>query len=90
MTYVDALRPCLPSRRWPYAASCHLVSDSVAELHDFAARLGLKRKWFQDGTHPHYDLTRNKRLEACVAGARQIDAKGLVEVMRAWRKAGKP
>jgi hypothetical protein len=26
----------------------HLIADSQQELHAFAARLGLKRQWFQD------------------------------------------
>lgn len=28
--------------------SAHLTADTLDELHAFAARLGLKREWFQD------------------------------------------
>lgn len=42
----------------------HLVSDSsLAELHKFARKMGLKREWFQDHKkYPHYDLTTKKAL----------------------------
>lgn len=51
----------------------HLQADDVDELHAFAARLGLKRAWFQ--TRPgrpemdHYDCTRSKREFALRLGA---------------------
>lgn len=49
---------------------CHMTADTLGELHDFAAKLGLKREWFQDKqNHPHYDLTRNKRYQAVKLGA---------------------
>ena len=51
---------------------CHMWSDtSVDELHEFAARLGLKLRWFQNKPKfPHYDLTPNKRVEAIRLGAK--------------------
>lgn len=46
-----------PFRFW-YRRCGHLVSDaSLDELHDFAARLGLRREWFHAKSVPHYDLT---------------------------------
>jgi hypothetical protein len=50
---------------------CHLTSDtSEEELHEFAARLGLKREWFQGD---HYDLTEGKRMQALKLGAQIVD-----------------
>jgi hypothetical protein len=45
--------------------------DDLAELHAFAARIGLRRAWFQDKPWPraHYDVTDSKRREAITAGA---------------------
>jgi len=72
--YVDELRTYIIHQRhgpqW-----CHLLADSVAELHVFATRLGLKRHWFQDGRWPHYDLTVNKRALAIQLGAKEIHSR---------------
>jgi Protein of unknown function (DUF4031) len=51
----------------------HLQADSPAELHAFAARLGLRRSAFQTRPrkpeHDHYDLTRAGRERAIELGA---------------------
>lgn len=66
--YVDDSRIEWRGKRWS-----HLQADSLEELHAFAARLGLKREWFQ--TKPgrpeldHYDVTESKRLQAIEMGA---------------------
>jgi len=61
---------------------CHMLSDTgdMAELHAFAARLGLKREWLHDDTlAPHYDLRPSKRALALELGAREVS----------WREFGK-
>lgn len=52
----------------------HLTADTPEELHKFAAKLGLLRRWFQhEGTHRfHYDVTATKRLEAISLGAKAV------------------
>ena len=87
--YVDALQPCLPTRRWPYAQSCHLIADGLIELHEFAERIDLKHEWFQPGSHPHYDLTKNKRRIARLNGAVVADRATVVRVLREWRERGR-
>lgn len=63
--YVDNERIPWRGKLW-----CHLVADSLDELHQFAARLGLKRAWFQDkASYPHYDVTTSARERALVLGA---------------------
>lgn len=49
----------------------HLMADTSAELHEFAARLGLARRWVQyPGTsREHYDVTEPKRQRALELGA---------------------
>ena len=50
----------------------HLQADTEDELHEFAARLGLRREWFQPGTRPeaaHYDVSVEKRELALRLGA---------------------
>ena len=70
--YVDKIMACTPNKNWKYQYSCHLIADTVAELHSFAACLGLKKSWFQAKTLPHYDLTRNKRRQAVKLGAMEM------------------
>lgn len=73
---------------------CHLLADSLEELHAMAAAAGLKREWFQTRPVPHYDLCLTNRAKAVAAGAQEIDRRQVVAVMRAWRqkcqKCGKP
>lgn len=72
MIYVDKLRPCQPNTNWRYSWVSHLTTDGdVEELHAFAKLIGLKREWFQDGKHPHYDIVGKKRFKALQWGAKQ-------------------
>ncbi|HOX22773.1 MAG TPA: DUF4031 domain-containing protein [Elusimicrobiales bacterium] len=81
MVYVDALHPCAPTLRWPFTASCHLYARDLNTLHDFAARLGLKRSWFQGNAKlPHYDLTGNKRAQAVRLGAAEREIREVMDV----------
>ena len=70
MVYVDCLRKVRPSVSWPYTTACHLIADTGDELAEFAIKIGLKLKWFQNHPkHPHFDLTARMRKKAIVAGA---------------------
>jgi hypothetical protein len=43
---------------WRGKLWCHLVADTLPELHAFARRLGLRQAWFQaKAAYPHYDVT---------------------------------
>lgn len=60
--YVDDITPCIPNANWRWSKSCHLIADTVDELHQFAKQIGMRRSWFQDDRRlPHYDLTENRR-----------------------------
>ena len=63
---VDPLRE-YPDTGLPFRTWCHLVSDaSFEELHAFAARLGIPRRFFQGD---HYDLPEHLRARALELGA---------------------
>ena len=66
---------------------CHMVADTIEELHAMADRIGLKREWFQLLSSPHYDLSKTKRAEAVRAGAIEVDRYGIVAVIKRQRPA---
>lgn len=82
MVYVDDLKPQLPRTRQARRYGtlwCHMVADTLEELHDLAKKIGLKRAYFQGhGRFPHYDLTPNKREQALKAGAGYMSARDWV------------
>jgi hypothetical protein len=50
-----------------------MFADTVEELHDMAAKIGLKRCWFQNKPgHQHYDLRETKRTLAIANGATPV------------------
>ena len=61
---------------------CHMVADTIGELLDMADRIGLHRRHFQPGSHPHFDISLGYRAKAVRAGAVEVDRKCLVEVMK--------
>lgn len=71
MIYVDPLRH-YPRKRDKW---CHMATDGdLAELHAFAAEIGLKRHWFQGGRLSHYDLKAGKRAQAIQKGAKEVNS----------------
>jgi predicted kinase len=90
---VDALRE-YPGSGLPFRSWCHMATDgSWDELHAFAARLGLRRAWFQGD---HYDLPPHGRAAAVALGAEEVGTGELLERMlgprgeRARRRALAP
>ena len=64
--YVDNVRVKWHGRLW-----CHLVADTLEELHEFAHQLDLKKSWFQHAaSYPHYDVTIEVRQIALRKGAK--------------------
>lgn len=71
--YVDPLVKWGGSKSFCWKKSCHLMADTLTELHDFASRLRMKRSWFQKHRSvAHYDLTENKRKQAVRMGAQEV------------------
>ena len=76
---------------WRLGPSCHLTCDygKEAELHDFAARIGMKRGWFQPwpkASINHYDLTVKRRAAAVKLGVIELDRKQAHAHMKKWQE----
>lgn len=59
--YVDDMRA-----RLGRMIMCHMIADTEAELHAMAAKIGVKRQWFQGD---HYDISLFRRALAIRFGA---------------------
>lgn len=75
--YVDEVK-----HRFGRMIMCHLWADSLDELHAFAAKLGLKRSWFQcppKASWEHYDISLSLKAKALALGAQLTDKYGPLE-----------
>jgi hypothetical protein len=57
-----------------------MIADRESELHEFAAKIGMKREWFQP-RHTHYDVFGCMVDRALANGAIKLTPKELVGVM---------
>lgn len=84
MIYVDS------EQAWGHrhGSSCHMIADSPEELELARKALGLKRQWLQKAGQPdeHYDLFKGRRARAVALGAKAVDRRELVAIIR--RKRG--
>lgn len=49
---------------------CHMVADSLVELHTFAQLLNIPKRGFHvNASYPHYDITVELREKALTLGA---------------------
>lgn len=84
--YVDNSR-----HRYRHMVMCHMVADSLEELHEMAHKIGCRPEWFQakphaERPHPHFDLPVFRKERAIALGAQPISQKESVRVLRAWRE----
>lgn len=80
--YVDDERISWKGREW-----CHLVADSLEELHEFGLRLRLRKEWFQTkASYPHYDVTTEKRRQALGLGAVPGDRRTIIRCAKQLRR----
>jgi hypothetical protein len=77
--YVNKLRT-----RFGGLSLCHLLADSLEELHAAAQKIGVDPALFQRDQIPHYDLSRAKREQAIKAGAKVIDRQGLAALVQTY------
>jgi len=80
--YVDSAN--LPFRNM---VMCHLIADTLPELHEMAVKIGMKREWFQNNaSFPHYDIPLFRKEKALKLGTIELSRRELVYKMREIRK----
>jgi hypothetical protein len=57
------------------------VPFSIANLHQMAEQLGIKRCWFHPGKLPHYDIPK-KRIEEIQAKCERVSSKKVLQIVR--------
>lgn len=65
---------------------CHMVADTLAELHAMADLIGVQRRWYQGPPltrYPHYDIALSKRSLAVQLGALEIRWRDAPAICRA-------
>lgn len=73
--YVDFVRIEFKGHRW-----CHMLADTLQELHEFAALIDVdKRLFHRNASYPHYDVTVQMRETAIEYGALPADRKKIIE-----------
>ncbi len=65
---------------------CHMIADTLEELHQMALAIGMKIDWFQPTSFPHYDVCKKRRSKALELGAIEVTRKELALHMRRLRK----
>lgn len=66
---------------------CHMLADTEEELHAMAKKIGIARRHYQiKASTPHYDICKSKRALAVMAGAVEVDRRGMVEVIKNLRR----
>jgi hypothetical protein len=64
---------------------CHMLADSLSELHAMAAAIGMNRAWFQPFSFPHYDIAKGRREDAVRRGAVEVSRQEVAAIMRRLR-----
>lgn len=75
--YVDDMRA-----KFGRLILCHMLADTVEELHAMADLIGVDRKWCQGD---HYDICLSKRSDAVANGAVEVTMREIAKIRRGQR-----
>ena len=76
--YVDFVQIEFRGYQW-----CHMLADSLQELHDFADLIEVdKRLFHRHASYPHYDITTQMRETALKNGAIKATRKQIIDAAK--------
>ncbi|MDW9481112.1 DUF4031 domain-containing protein [Sinorhizobium meliloti] len=63
--------------------TCHMLADTLGELHAMADKIGARRSWFQISRTgvPHYDIPLFRRAAALELGAVEVGRRETTAIM---------
>jgi hypothetical protein len=67
--------------------TCHMLADTLGELHAMADRIGAKKGWYQISRTgvPHYDIPLFRRARALDLGAIEVGRRETAAIMERVR-----
>ena len=68
---------------------CHLVAETLDELHAGAQGLGLDRAWYQPRPYPHYDVISQRLVRRVCRRSSELTRRRLLEMVRRCEEARK-
>ena len=72
--YVDNSKVPFKGKEW-----CHMMADSLDELHHFAHQMGIDIRLFhRHASYPHYDITLEMRILVIEHGAIDADRRTII------------
>lgn len=77
--YVDAPTWTKPVKN-PRKSYAHMVADTHQELHEFAAKIGVKKHFIHRAGCTHYDITSEQHAVAVANGATEVDTREVLRV----------
>lgn len=79
--YVDAPIWTKAASKQPRKTYSHMVADSLQELHEFAAKIGIKKHFFhKHRVASHYDITSDQQVVALSNGAQLVSSTDIVRI----------
>jgi Protein of unknown function (DUF4031) len=81
--YVDNPIYTRPGVKKPRKRYAHMVADSLQELAQFAAKIGVKPHFFHNSSMAHFDINQDQHAIALQNGAKLVSSKEIATIAKA-------
>jgi len=81
LIYVDEPIYARAGVKKPRVLYAHMVADTIAELHEFAEKIGVKKHFFHKSPAAHhYDINSTQWEKAIREGAKRVSSRELLKI----------